>query len=1005
VPALKIAQTPGNDPLLVGNAKGERRMANSDPEVRPKQTGLSFGELLAWHLLNGTRPRGSGDKGRAWGKKEFADKVRKSDRQLRNWLKNKNLPDEIESIEQQLFGNNQEHYREDRLELREVHRRAKFGAAPGDGTLSQEQTTAAPLPAANIPVRVPTHFMGRDDALAAIETAFCHQGRVAITTLHGLRGVGKTALAAAYAERHRTDYRAMWWIRAQAETTMRADLVGLGVRLGWVIHDQKEEPALVAVMEHLRHEGEGILLIYDNAPDADALATYLPRGGAARVLVTSNAHDWRVVAEPVEIRVWPREIGADYLIKRTGHVEERATAETLSEALGGLPLAHEMAAGYCEYLGVSLAEYYRRFEAATTKFLDYKDFAPTEYYEKRTVAGTFQLAIEEASKRHPAAEPLIVHAALLALEPIPLFLFAEAREKFGEPLASALAGDGLDDAVAVLRRFALIDRETIADEREPTIETDIVRLHRLVREVAAARRVGEAREGARCALIKSVAAVYPSAIFDDPATWPRVRRLDGLALALVSGDAAIPKGAEDEAIGLLSQLGSYRYEVLAAYAQVSPLYERALNISEKIYGPDHPDVVKCLGNFAALLGTMNRPTEAEPLFRRALAITERSFGPDDPELAHSLSNLAALLGDTNRPGEAEPLLRQALAIDEKTYGPNHPDVAADLHNLAKLLGNTNRLAEAERFVRRALAIREQVFGISHPAVAKSLNNLAHVLWATARLGEAERLFRRALKIGEQNYGRNHPEVALFLDNLATVLVEANRPTRAEPLLRRALKIREKSYGLDHPDVAASLNNLAGLLWAAEQYAEAEPIFRRSLAIREQSLSPNDPTVAESLRNLAALLWATNRLAEAEPLLRRALTIDLNNYSLDDPNVASDLDGLAELLRCMNQPDEAERLFRQALAIREQHLGSYDPSTALTLNNLASLLRSVKRLDEGEAFYQRALKILVEFMRVNRCGHLNFETVLANYSNLLKDQGHSDAYIAAELKTWREARNA
>jgi hypothetical protein len=76
---------------------------------------------------------------------------------------------------------------------------------------------------------------------------------------------------------------------------------------------------------------------------------------------------------------------------------------------------------------------------------------------------------------------LIVHAALLAPEPIPLFLFAEAREKFGEPLASALEGDGLDEAVAALRTFALLDRETIADEREPEIMTDTIRLHRLVR--------------------------------------------------------------------------------------------------------------------------------------------------------------------------------------------------------------------------------------------------------------------------------------------------------------------------------------------------------------------------------------------------------------------------------------------------------------------------------------------------------------------------------------------
>jgi hypothetical protein len=201
----------------------------------------------------------------------------------------------------------------------------------------------------NIPIRVPEHFLGRDDAMAAIETALARtEGRVAITALHGLRGVGKTTLAAVYAERHRGDYRATWWIRAQAETTMRADLVALGIRLGWAGADDKEEPALAAVMERLRHEGEGILLIFDNAIDADSLRPHLPRGGAAKVLVTSNAHAWRGVAAPVEIRVWPKEIGADYLIARTGRDKERAAAETLSEALGGLPLAHEQAAAYCE---------------------------------------------------------------------------------------------------------------------------------------------------------------------------------------------------------------------------------------------------------------------------------------------------------------------------------------------------------------------------------------------------------------------------------------------------------------------------------------------------------------------------------------------------------------------------------------------------------------------------------------------------------------------------------
>jgi len=36
--------------------------------------------------------------------------------------------------------------------------------------------------------------------------------------------VGKTILAVTYAEKHRHDYRATWWIRAETEDRMRADL-------------------------------------------------------------------------------------------------------------------------------------------------------------------------------------------------------------------------------------------------------------------------------------------------------------------------------------------------------------------------------------------------------------------------------------------------------------------------------------------------------------------------------------------------------------------------------------------------------------------------------------------------------------------------------------------------------------------------------------------------------------------------------------------------------------
>ena len=74
------------------------------------------------------------------------------------------------------------------------------------------------LALSNIPIRTPEHFLGRNDALEAIDAGLKrYQGRVAITTLYGLRGVGKTTLAAAYAEQRRRDYRVTWWIRASTQ--------------------------------------------------------------------------------------------------------------------------------------------------------------------------------------------------------------------------------------------------------------------------------------------------------------------------------------------------------------------------------------------------------------------------------------------------------------------------------------------------------------------------------------------------------------------------------------------------------------------------------------------------------------------------------------------------------------------------------------------------------------------------------------------------------------------
>jgi hypothetical protein len=259
-------------------------------------------------------------------------------------------------------------------------------------------------------------------------------------------------------------------------------------------------------------------------------------------------------------------------------------AEALSESLGGLPLAHEQAAAYCERLSVSFAEYSRRFAAMAARLLDDARHAPREYHDGLTVAKTFTLAIEEAAKLNPTTELLMLHAALLAPGPIPLLLFSEAREQFGDPLAAALVGDGLDEAVAVLRDFALVDREAIVDERDASITTEAIRLHRLVREVVAGRCEGEGPGKLHRALAAAVAAVYPKDGYSNPAAWPRCALLTPHLLAVCEMEMA-DAAANAERADLLDRTKNY-FHGRAAYSAARPLSERALAIREKVLGPE-----------------------------------------------------------------------------------------------------------------------------------------------------------------------------------------------------------------------------------------------------------------------------------------------------------------------------------------------------------------------------------------------------------------------------------
>ncbi len=101
----------------------------------------------------------------------------------------------------------------------------------------------------------------------------------------------------------------------------------------------------------------------------------------------------------------------------------------------------------------------------------------------------------------------------------------------------------------------------------------------------------------------------------------------------------------------------------------------------------------------------NGRIESEPFYLRSLEISEKRFGPEHPQVALSLDHLADLYRAQGRYDEAEPLYRRALKISEKALGPEHPQVGLVLEGYAHLLVNKRSFREAKEVGKRAISIR------------------------------------------------------------------------------------------------------------------------------------------------------------------------------------------------------------------------------------------------------------------------------------------------------------
>jgi tetratricopeptide (TPR) repeat protein len=737
-----------------------------DESVSERAT-WEFGTLLKWHFDRGTRPNGECE---VWTPALFAHAVEKSEGALRNWFKGVNFPTNIGRILMKLFGedarNDSDLYKEWRKELEDAFEksRGKHGAdvetKPAQGALEKRipDNTGGVSPqiafmATNFKVYVPAHFQGREGELQKISAALVpRDGRPARVILYGMPGVGKTVIAHAYVALHETEYHAIWQIDARTPSTMRANLVGMGVRLGWVAPDQQEEAAFQMVMDKLSHDGEGLLLIYENASDAKAVEPLLPSIGKAHVIILANDYAWRRLGEAFEVENWDETIGGRFLIARSG---DRATgddqAAKLSLMLGGLPLAHEQAAAYCEEKEqISLADYIKLFNEGPIELLADSEFAPAEY--GRTVARTFHLAILAAKERHCAAEWVIAFASMLSPEPVPVFLLSEALRSAPGQFAAELTGDGLEKALRAARAFALIDRVQIKDQTDQLFATDCIQLRRLIHQIAAARVSDEDRRTITHALVRVAARLYPKEISMDIKSWPSLHLLEPHVSHLTRQLKNLDKANVDtEAVILVNGLATYFLYVRHSYEEAHAHFENCLLLAK--FAHVSPSLNATIANnYGVLLVEEGEFELAADHLNEALKCRELEFGESDGEVAIVLNNIGLSYYRQKKFGEAVLAFHRALSIYQRLPGEFNAEKASCLYNAAHLFLDIGEFNRAIELFKTALNMGVMTYGFRNVHTATTLKSLAVLLERQDRISEARIFYVVAFSIYKGLYG-------------------------------------------------------------------------------------------------------------------------------------------------------------------------------------------------------------------------------------------------------------
>ena len=806
------------------------------------------------------------------------------------------------------------------------------------------------------------------------------------TVLTGMRGSGKTQLAAAVVARCEEEgWPLVAWIHAASRKEILAGLYELALRAG--IDAPKNIPLEVIVrhlLDRLRSaEAADRLFVFDNAENLDDLRDLIPEGAGVRTLITATRHlDWDGPGWlQLTVGAFDREQSISLLCEHTGDTHREA-ADQIADALGDLPVAITQAAATAQQGGYSLSGYLDRLSHHPLES-NISRLEGTHYPDAVGIAllMAYEQVLEQLRTKHPQQERIAVSLlgalSLLAASGVPTHWLLRldgdsdaVRDTLSFLKSAAILQESSDGNKTIIhwlqghvyRETYLNDQKKLGEARTCATSVlsgiDVDRLDN-----------GEQRRDETHHLIEQIISVtsqdYSHSLFSEPRVSSKLAETLHDATSL--GMSQLALGLTDSVTQVCDALGPHHPNTLASRNNLAgtyrasgrldkaiALYEQVFSGRSRVLGPDHRSTLMSRDELAGAYREAGRFDEAITLKKQILADALRIMGPDSSGASAVRLNLAAIYRDAGRLDEAITLYKENLDEVSRALGLDHPETLASRHSLAGAYRDTGRLDEAIPLFEQNLTDFIRILGPDRPDTFTSRSTLASAYQAAGRIDDAIPLFEQNLEDRTRTLGPHDPRTLTSRDHLAGAYREAGRLDEAIRLFEQNLADFARLAGPDHLDTLTSRGNLANAYQAAGRLDQAISLFERNLTDFTRVLGPAHPETLAWRDSLAGAYQAAGRLNEAIALFERNLTDFIRVLGPAHTETLASRGNLAGAYQAAGRLDRAIPLLQQNLEDHTRILGPDHRDTLASRNNLAGAYQAAGRLDQAIPLLQQNL---------------------------------------------------